>query len=286
LTTILWGNVAANTLLALAADSVMTGVWAFVFSTFVITFLGEIMPQAYFSRNALRVAAALHPFIRIYQVLLYPVAKPTAKILDRWLGAEGVQYFREQDFREVIRKHMVSQDAELDHFEGTGALNFLEMDDIPSESEGEPVEPSSIICLPVEAGRPLFPPFGRTPSDAFLQQVQASQRKWVIITDPAGTPLLVLDADGFLRAALFESGACNPYWFCHRPLVVEDALLPLGDVIRNLRVHPEHDEDDVVDRDIILVWGTARRVITGADILGRLLRGIVQREQSSTERRP
>ena len=45
LTTILWGNVAANVLLTMLTDSVMTGAYAFAFSTFGITFLGEIVPQ-------------------------------------------------------------------------------------------------------------------------------------------------------------------------------------------------------------------------------------------------
>ncbi len=49
LTTILWGNVAANVLLTILSDSVFTGGMAFVFSTLVITFGGEIIPQAYFS---------------------------------------------------------------------------------------------------------------------------------------------------------------------------------------------------------------------------------------------
>ena len=48
LTTILWGNVSINVLLALLANSVMTGLTAFLFSTVLITFLGEIIPQAYF----------------------------------------------------------------------------------------------------------------------------------------------------------------------------------------------------------------------------------------------
>jgi metal transporter CNNM len=33
-------------------------------------------------------------------------------------------------------------------------------------------------------------------------------------------------------------------------------------------------EDDVIDNDLILVWGEEKRIITGSDILGRLLRGI------------
>ena len=41
LATILWGNVAINVLLALLANSVLVGVLAFLFSTFVITWFGE-----------------------------------------------------------------------------------------------------------------------------------------------------------------------------------------------------------------------------------------------------
>ena len=47
-----------------------------LFSTAFITFFGEITPQAYFSRNALKMASLLVPFIRFYQFVLYPVAKP------------------------------------------------------------------------------------------------------------------------------------------------------------------------------------------------------------------
>lgn len=77
LKTILWGNIAFNTLLAIRSNSVMTGLAAFLFSTFFITFLGEIIPQAYFSKNALRMGSFLTPVIKFYQILLYPLAKPT-----------------------------------------------------------------------------------------------------------------------------------------------------------------------------------------------------------------
>ncbi len=58
LTTILWGNVAVNVLLTLLSDSVLTGVSAFLFSTFAITIFGEILPQAYFSRRVCRSSRA------------------------------------------------------------------------------------------------------------------------------------------------------------------------------------------------------------------------------------
>ena len=55
LSTILWGNVSVNVIPAMLMDSVIpgTGLIAFFVSTVGITFLGEILPQAYFSRNAM-----------------------------------------------------------------------------------------------------------------------------------------------------------------------------------------------------------------------------------------
>ena len=82
LTTILWGNMGSNTLLALLSGSVLGGVAAFLFSTIFLTVFSEIIPQAYFSRNALRIAALLSPIVKVYQFVLYPVAKPSAKALD------------------------------------------------------------------------------------------------------------------------------------------------------------------------------------------------------------
>jgi len=105
LVTILWANVGVNVLLAMLSDSALSGVLAFLFSTVVITIFAEIIPQAYFSRHALRLAALLLPVLRFYQILLYPLARPSAMILDAWLGNEGVRYFKERDLRQVIQLH-------------------------------------------------------------------------------------------------------------------------------------------------------------------------------------
>jgi metal transporter CNNM len=277
LTTILWGNVAFNTLLALLANSLLAGVYAFVFSTFIITFIGEIIPQAYFSRHALRMASLLAPILRFYQFVLYPMTRSTAFLLDWWLGHEGIQYFREHQLREVIKKHIEADEVDVDRLEGLGALNFLALDDLPISREGELLDLGSIIALPMKGDSPLFPPVTRSQSDHFLQQVQQSGKKWVALTDLLGQPQLVLDADGFLRDAFFGSGECNPMPFCHRPIVVTDENVAIGDILHQLRVDPQTAEDDVVDNDIILVWGKKKRIITGADILGRLLHGIVIR---------
>jgi metal transporter CNNM len=73
LSTIVWGNVVTNVLLTLLSDSVLTGLGAFLFSTFAITVFGDILPQAYFSRNALKMAARLRPLLGVYKVMLFPV---------------------------------------------------------------------------------------------------------------------------------------------------------------------------------------------------------------------
>jgi hypothetical protein len=278
LTTVLWGNVSVNVLLALLSDSVLTGVGAFFFSTVVITLLGEIVPQGYFSRHALQMASLLLPVFRFYQFLLYPLAKPTALMLDSWLGPEGIHYFRERDLRELIRKHIEASEADIDRIEGLGALNFLAIDDMVVSHEGEPVDPKSVVILPLEKNFPVFPEFQRKASDPFIQKVHASGKKWVIITDEKDEPHLVLDSDGFLRAALIDEKPLQPYTFCHRPIIVKDPFTKVGNVIWRLKVKPETSEDDVIDDDVILVWSEEHKVIiTGADILGRLMRGIATR---------
>ncbi|OVE75553.1 Mg2+ and Co2+ transporter CorB [bacterium F11] len=277
LSTLLWGNVSVNVLLALLTDSLMTGLWAFLFSTIGITIFGEIIPQAFFSRHALRFGASFVPIVRFYETLLYPIAKPTAFLLDLWLGKEGVRYFQEHEFEILLKKHALSGSSDISKFEALGALNFLALDDILIKEEGEKINPSSIIQLPSKAGIPTFPSFSRTPDDPFLNQIRASKKKWVIITDKDNNPLVVLDADYFLQEAIFEKEKLHYNLFCHRPLVVTTPGTKLGQVLGDLKVEAEHSEDDVVDHDIILYWNKEKRIITGADILGRLLRGIVSR---------
>jgi metal transporter CNNM len=275
LTTILWGNVGTNVLLTLLSDSVMAGAFGFLFSTFVITFGGEILPQAYFSRNALRMATLMRPFLRFWQIALFPIAKPSALILDAWLGPESLDFLDESQLRETLKRYVAAPDSEISRVEGIGALNFLALDDLNVLQEGQPVDPASLISLPEHGGSPVFPDYRATSDDPFLRQVAASGRKWVIVTSPADEPLLMLDADAFLRDTLLDGNA-DPEGYCHRPIVVRDVATQLGEVLPLLRVERRHVEDDVIDRDLILIWADERRVITGADILGRLLRGIAR----------
>jgi cyclin M-like protein len=275
LATVLWGNVTINVLLTLLSGSVLTGIGAFVFSTVVITLFGEIIPQAYFSRHAMRMAARLTPLLNVYRVGLYPIAKPTAIVLNWWLGAEGITFLRERDFRALITRHAGVAGVDVSHLEALGALNFLDLDDILVADEGELVDPRSVIALPIANERPVLPKFARSPDDPFLRRLNASGKKWIIIVDASDRPTFVLDAHHFLRDTLFSTTSVDPEIYWHRPIIITDMRTPLGSVIGRMKVKAEHPEDDVIDNDLILVWGHQKRIITGADLLGRLLRGIV-----------
>ena len=273
LATVIWGNVGTNVFLTLLSNSVLAGLGAFFFSVVVITLFGEIVPQAYFSRNALRMTARFLPILIFWRRALFFPAKPTAMLLDWWLGAEGIAYLRERDVRSLVARAAASG-GDIGKLEAIGVQNFLDLDDLVVTEEGEPVHAQSIISLPLASGRCVLPTFNASPNDPFLQRVNASGKKWVIVTNLAGEPAFVLDSHHFLRDALFDQHAQNQGACWHRPIIVRDMHIRLGDVIGHLKVVPERPDDDVIDNDLILVWGSQKRIITGSDLLGRLLRGI------------
>jgi hypothetical protein len=281
LATILWGNVSVNVLLTLLTDSVLTPAMAFALSTFGITIFGEILPQAYFSRHALKVGALLSPVIRVYMLTLYPVSKPTAMLLDVLVGPEGPDFFKEREFSGLLERHISSQESDIGQAEGQGALNFLRLDDQPLYRVGQIIDPRSIVELPIQLDLPIIPEWTADPRDPFIAQVQASGKKWVILIGPQGEPRLTLNADWFVRDVLGGRTITDPYRYCHRPIVVRDENKRIGEVLPRFYVEEEHKEDKVIDNDLILVWGeNGKRIITGADILGSLLQGIVGRRKA------
>ena len=174
LSTILWGNVSANVIVALLADSFLTGVYAFFFSTFVITLFGEMFPQAYFAKHALRASIILVPFVKFYQIIFYPLAKPTALLLDRWIGREGVIYFKEIELIAMLKRYANTKIHDVERLESLGAVNFLKLDDVKIEEEGEIINPSSILSLPLnDQGKPIFPDHSHQANDPFLLKINA-----------------------------------------------------------------------------------------------------------------
>lgn len=278
LATVLWGNVAINVLLTILSNSVMLGLVSFFFSTFVITICGEILPQAYFSRHALRMASLLSPVLRFYQALLYPVNRPTAFLLDLWLGRESVHFMLEKDLAQLLHKHIEANESELDVIEGVGALNFLAIDDLPVVEEGELLAPETIVVLrskdAVSDGS--YPELAGSERD-LIERIRKSKYRWFILTGEDGMPLWALDSYAFLRArdpGLLRRLPRDFESYCHRPIVITDEGTRLGEVIVHFKAGASAQSDAPLPRRILLFWGAEKRIITASDILGRLFKGI------------
>ena len=168
--------------------------------------------------------------------------------------------------------------GELDAVEGQGAANFLTIDDLTAVDEREQLNSASVIALPVDVDLPRLPQVSAASDDPFLWKVHASREKWTVLTvltDLEGQPRLALDADGHLHSALFDRDqAFNPYAYCHRLVVVSDLSTSLGWVIQQIARGQNRSPNGVIEKDVVLVWGPNPRILTGADILSRLLEGI------------
>ena len=141
--------------------------------------------------------------------------------------------------------------------------------------EGEDINPESIISLRTEGDKIVFPKYETKPEDVFIKKVNRSGEKWIIFTNENNEPKLVLDADGFIRSELFCKQCEGIESYCHIPLIIQDQNSNLGDIIQGLRSKLDNDSDKPIEKDLALIWGeNSKRIITGADIFGRLLKGI------------
>ncbi len=127
LCSLLLGNVAVNSTLAIFLGTIASGVIAGVLATSLIVVFGEIVPQAVFSRHALKLGYYSSWLVRIILFLLYPIAAPLAWILDKALGDELNTIWSKREIREIIKEHQDSPDSGIDSDEERitiGALTF------------------------------------------------------------------------------------------------------------------------------------------------------------------
>lgn len=129
LCTLLLGNVAVNSAMAVFLSSIATGLVAGLVSTGLIVIFGEIIPQASFSRHALLVGAKMAWFVRLIILLLYPVTFPISWILDKVLGEEIPTVWGKRELKEIIKQSEDSNKTSVDEDEERIVIGALEFSD-------------------------------------------------------------------------------------------------------------------------------------------------------------
>ncbi|MBN1584936.1 DUF21 domain-containing protein [Candidatus Uhrbacteria bacterium] len=127
LCTLLLGNVAVNTSIAIVMNSVAGGLVAGIVSTILIVAFGEILPQAIVPRFAMSVGSRLAWLVRIATIILYPIVWPLAWVLDRVLGDEVPTIYSKRELVKIMEEHEVSRQSDVDEDEYRivkGALSY------------------------------------------------------------------------------------------------------------------------------------------------------------------
>ena len=127
LTTLLIGNVAINSTLAIFLGSIASGLMAGVVSTLLIVIFGEIVPQAVFSRYALALGAKVTWLVKVFIFIFYPISAPIAWMLNKTLGEELATIYSKKELMKIVEEHRVAIGSDIDAEEAlivAGALTF------------------------------------------------------------------------------------------------------------------------------------------------------------------
>lgn len=127
LTTLLIGNVAVNSILAIYLGSIAPGVIAGLAATGLIVIFGEIMPQAIFSRYALSLGAKVAWLVQIFIWILYPISYPIVWVLNKTLGEEMQTIYSKKELMKIVEEHEDAENSDIDEDEEKiikGALTF------------------------------------------------------------------------------------------------------------------------------------------------------------------
>lgn len=133
LVSLLIGNVVVNAALTVVLDSflpgnsVVSGVVTVIIATILITFFGEILPQAFLYKNGLKFGAQLSPYITIFMQIMRPLAGPIGRALDRAIGKDAPNIYSTDELVKILEEHERSEDSDIEADEieiVRNAINF------------------------------------------------------------------------------------------------------------------------------------------------------------------
>lgn len=127
LCSLLLANTAVNSAISVFMSSVTTGIIAGAISTISIVLIGEITPQAIFSRHALKYGAKMTWLVRGMMILMWPAAKPVSILIDKLFGKELPTTWDKKEIAEIIKDHEENDIVDSDERRIIlGALSFSE----------------------------------------------------------------------------------------------------------------------------------------------------------------
>jgi len=132
LVTLLSGNAMVNSALSIVSAEIFNGLVGFAVSTLSILYLGEILPQSICHRHGLIIGYYTTWLVYIFMALLSPLAWPTAKVLDYFLGKEGMAKYNKAELKSLVRLHGTIPDdgGHRDSFETSNSKGGLTQDEL------------------------------------------------------------------------------------------------------------------------------------------------------------
>ncbi|KAI8982438.1 hypothetical protein BDF20DRAFT_866933 [Mycotypha africana] len=115
LVTLLLSNVIVNETLPIVLDSVLGGGWkAVVISTALIVIFGEVIPQSICVRYGLAIGAKTSGMVLLLMYIMYPLAYPTALLLDYFLGPSHGTMYKKAGLKTLVSLHRAVENTETD----------------------------------------------------------------------------------------------------------------------------------------------------------------------------
>ncbi|KAI7849829.1 hypothetical protein BDC45DRAFT_519701 [Circinella umbellata] len=115
LVTLLLSNVVINETLPIILDGVFGGGWqAVVISTALIVIFGEVIPQSICVRHGLAIGAKASWMVLVLMYLLYPIAYPTALLLDYFLGESHGTVYKKAGLKTLVSLHQAVNPSDVE----------------------------------------------------------------------------------------------------------------------------------------------------------------------------
>ncbi|KAH7419527.1 hypothetical protein BKA64DRAFT_19707 [Cadophora sp. MPI-SDFR-AT-0126] len=177
LVSLLLGNVITNETLPIILDQdVKGGLFAIAASTILIVIFGEIIPQSVCAKHGLAIGAWSSRYVIWVMYLLFPIAYPIAKLLDRLLGFSHGTIFNRAGLKTLITLH------ERLSFSPTERLNREEVTVI-----------STIIDLNAKPISSIMTPIGKLFALSFDTRLSERTRLNILASGYSGVPIHLKD---------------------------------------------------------------------------------------------